>query len=115
MHAPSLKRLYYGSSSTTSAYYQTPALIFQQVVLLQGAEKTWQFDIFRLAEATPGNTLSLLAFHLFKQVLSAGLFLDLYSFPDLQKTRSLSFCCLTFQCNPQCQQHMSSNLICFAA
>ncbi|DBA72363.1 TPA: putative 3',5'-cyclic phosphodiesterase pde-3 [Trebouxia sp. C0005] len=35
--------------------------------LLQGAEKNWQFDIFGLAEATPGNTLSLLAFHLFKQ------------------------------------------------
>ncbi|KAL0043699.1 hypothetical protein WJX82_003553 [Trebouxia sp. C0006] len=35
--------------------------------LLQAAEKNWQFDIFGLAEATPGNTLSLLAFHLFKQ------------------------------------------------
>ena len=34
---------------------------------LQAAEKNWQFDIFGLAEATPGNTLSLLAFHLFKQ------------------------------------------------
>ena len=34
---------------------------------LQAAEKNWQFDIFGLAEATPGNTLSLLAFHLFTQ------------------------------------------------
>ena len=35
--------------------------------LLQDAGTNWQFDIFALADATPGNTLSLLAFHLFVQ------------------------------------------------
>lgn len=34
---------------------------------LQDADSNWQFDIFALADATPGNTLSLLAFHLFSQ------------------------------------------------
>ena len=36
-------------------------------VCVQSAEKNWQFDIFALAEATPGSTLSLLGFHLIKQ------------------------------------------------
>lgn len=36
----------------------------QYCVGLQKAEMNWQFDMFSLAEATPGNTLSLLAFHL---------------------------------------------------
>lgn len=35
------------------------------LLCLQGAENNWQFDIFALADATPGNTLSLLAFYLF--------------------------------------------------
>ena len=38
--------------------------------LLQDAENNWQFDIFAFAEATPGNTLSLLVYHFYK---TAGL------------------------------------------
>ncbi len=34
---------------------------------MQAAEHSWQFDIFALADATPGHTLSLLYFHLVKQ------------------------------------------------
>lgn len=35
-------------------------------MIVQDAESNWQFDIFALAEATPGHTLSLLAVHLHK-------------------------------------------------
>lgn len=35
-------------------------------LLTQGAETNWQFDIFALAEETPGYTLSLLAIYLHK-------------------------------------------------
>lgn len=34
---------------------------------MQDAENNWQFDVFRFAETAPGNTLSLLTFHLFTQ------------------------------------------------
>ncbi|KAA6419051.1 MAG: hypothetical protein FRX49_11014 [Trebouxia sp. A1-2] len=34
--------------------------------MLQDAESNWQFDIFAYAEATPGNSLSMLTFHLLK-------------------------------------------------
>ena len=33
---------------------------------MQDAESNWQFDIFGFADATPGNSLSMLGFHLFK-------------------------------------------------
>jgi hypothetical protein len=33
---------------------------------MQDAESNWQFDIFAYAEATPGNSLSMLTFHLLK-------------------------------------------------
>ena len=33
----------------------------------QDASTNWQFDIFALADATPGYTLSLLAFYVMKQ------------------------------------------------
>ena len=33
---------------------------------MQDAEKNWQFDIFGFADATPGNSLSMLGFHLLK-------------------------------------------------
>jgi hypothetical protein len=33
----------------------------------QDASTNWQFDIFALADATPGYTLSLLTFHVMKQ------------------------------------------------
>ncbi|KAL3161210.1 putative 3',5'-cyclic phosphodiesterase pde-3 [Trebouxia sp. C0009 RCD-2024] len=39
--------------------------------MLLDAENNWQFDIFAFADATPGSTLSVLTFHLFKQ---AGMF-----------------------------------------
>ena len=35
------------------------------VCLAQDAESNWQFDIFALAEETPGCTLSVLAAHLY--------------------------------------------------
>ncbi|DBB02619.1 TPA: putative 3',5'-cyclic phosphodiesterase pde-3 [Trebouxia sp. C0006] len=35
--------------------------------MLQDASTNWQFDIFALADATPGYTLSLLTFHVMKQ------------------------------------------------
>ncbi|KAA6423770.1 MAG: hypothetical protein FRX49_06341 [Trebouxia sp. A1-2] len=38
-----------------------------QHAVLQDAETNWQFDIFAFAEATPGSTLSMLTFHLYKQ------------------------------------------------
>jgi len=38
-----------------------------QTPILQDAENNWQFDIFAFAEATPGTTLSVLTFHLYKQ------------------------------------------------
>ena len=41
--------------------------MIQMAFPLQDASTNWQFDIFALAGATPGNTLSLLAFHLFSQ------------------------------------------------
>ncbi len=41
--------------------------------VIQDAESNWQFDIFAFAEATPGTTLSMLTFHLYKQ---AGLIRD---------------------------------------
>lgn len=34
---------------------------------MQDAETNWQFDIFALAELTPGHTLSALAFHYWTQ------------------------------------------------
>jgi len=34
---------------------------------VQDAGSNWQFDIFAFAEETPGNTLSLLAMHVFQQ------------------------------------------------
>lgn len=34
---------------------------------LQDADNNWQFDIFALADATPGHTLSILTLHVFKQ------------------------------------------------
>lgn len=37
------------------------------VFCLQDAEVNWQFNIFAFADATPGHTLSVLTFHLFKQ------------------------------------------------
>ena len=37
------------------------------VLYTQEAGSSWQFDIFEFAAATPGNTLSLLTFHLLKQ------------------------------------------------
>ena len=36
-------------------------------MLLQDAERNWQFDIFQFADATPGETLSMLSYHMFKQ------------------------------------------------
>ena len=44
---------------------------------LQSADSSWQFDVFALAEATPGHTLSVLLFYLVKQsgVLD-GMYLD---------------------------------------
>ena len=41
--------------------------------MLQDAESNWQFDIFAFADATPGTTLSMLTWHLYKQ---AGLIRD---------------------------------------
>ena len=38
------------------------------VAFLQDAETNWQFDIFALAELTPGHTLSALAFHYWSQL-----------------------------------------------
>ena len=35
--------------------------------VLQDAESNWQFDMFAFADATPGRTLSMLSFHLWKQ------------------------------------------------
>ena len=35
--------------------------------VVQDAENNWQFDIFGFAEATKGNSLSLLYHHLMKQ------------------------------------------------
>ena len=34
---------------------------------MQDAENNWHFDIFAFAEATPGTTLSMLTFHLYKR------------------------------------------------
>ena len=34
---------------------------------VQDAMNNWQFDIFEFADATPGRTMSMLAFHLYKQ------------------------------------------------
>lgn len=34
---------------------------------VQDAERNWQFDIFQFADATPGETLSMLSYHMFKQ------------------------------------------------
>ena len=47
---------------------------------VQDAENNWQFDIFGFAEATPGNSLSMLVFHLVK---STGLISDC----DLNETK----------------------------
>ena len=33
----------------------------------QDAENNWQFDVFGFAEACPGQTLSMLGFHFYKQ------------------------------------------------
>ena len=33
----------------------------------QDAENNWHFDIFAFADATPGTTLSMLTFHLYKR------------------------------------------------
>ena len=35
--------------------------------LLQDAEINWQFDVFAFADACPGQTLSLLGWHLYKR------------------------------------------------
>ena len=51
------------------------AVLMQTCCVLQSAENNWQFDIFALADATPGHTLSVLYYHLHKQ---SGL---LQSFP----------------------------------
>ena len=34
---------------------------------MQDAENNWQFDVFGFAEAFPGQTLSMLGFHFYKQ------------------------------------------------
>ena len=34
---------------------------------MQDAEENWQFDVYAFAEAAPGKTLSLLAWHYHKQ------------------------------------------------
>ena len=47
---------------------------------MQDAESNWQFDIFAYAEATPGNSLSMLSFHLLK---STGLVQEF----DLNETK----------------------------
>ena len=47
---------------------------------MQDAESNWQFDIFAFAEATPGNSLSMLTFHLLK---STGLVQEF----DLNETK----------------------------
>ncbi|KAL0037875.1 hypothetical protein WJX79_003284 [Trebouxia sp. C0005] len=52
-----------GSASAFIPADITPA--FER--MLQDAETNWQFDIFAFAEATPGSTLSMLTFHLYKQ------------------------------------------------
>ena len=43
------------------------------ICVAQDAENNWQFDIFGFADATPGQTLSMLTFHLYRQ---AGLIQD---------------------------------------
>ena len=47
---------------------------------MQDAESNWQFDIFAYAEATRGNSLSMLTFHLLK---STGLVQEF----DLNETK----------------------------
>ena len=54
-------------------------------MLQQDAENNWQFDIFELAEATQGYTLSLLAFHLYRQAD----FIKTFSFDEAKFVRCL--------------------------
>ena len=44
-----------------------PLVVHVFTIALQEADNTWQFDIFGFAEATPGNTLSVLTYHYLKQ------------------------------------------------
>ena len=53
--------------------------------MLQEAELSWHFDIFGFTEATPGNTLAMLTFHLVKR---AG-FVQLYNFDEVKLCRVL--------------------------
>lgn len=46
------------------------AAVDLKVTCLQDAEKSWQFNMFKFAEETNGNHLSVLTFHYIK---SAGL------------------------------------------
>ncbi len=52
---------------------------------LQEAELSWCFDIFGFTEATPGNTLAMLTFHLVKR---AG-FVQLYKLDEVKLCRIL--------------------------
>jgi hypothetical protein len=52
---------------------------------LQEAELSWRFDIFGFTEATPGNTLAMLTFHLVKR---AG-FVQLYKLDEVKLCRIL--------------------------
>ena len=53
--------------------------------MVQDAENSWQFDIFGFADATPGNTLAILTFHLVKR---AGFSTD-YQLDEVKLSRTL--------------------------
>ena len=53
---------------TSHATARTMFVLFVDILTaascVQDAENNWQFDIFGFADATPGNSLSMLGFHL---------------------------------------------------
>ncbi|KAA6429425.1 MAG: hypothetical protein FRX49_00819 [Trebouxia sp. A1-2] len=75
-------------SSLTSPRHQTSedltAMIALSVTPMK-AEMSWCFDIFGFTEATPGNTLAMLTFHLVKR---AG-FVQLYKLDEVKLCRIL--------------------------
>ncbi|DBA85163.1 hypothetical protein WJX79_004941 [Trebouxia sp. C0005] len=81
-------------SSLTSPRHQTSEDLTAMIALsvtpmverfLQKAEMSWCFDIFGFTEATPGNTLAMLTFHLVKR---AG-FVQLYKLDEVKLCRIL--------------------------
>ncbi|DBA94754.1 TPA: hypothetical protein ACH3X1_002302 [Trebouxia sp. C0004] len=81
-------------SSLTSPRHQSSEDLTAMIALsvtpiverfLQEAEQSWRFDIFGFTEATPGNTLAMLTFHLVRR---AG-FVQLYKLDEVKLCRVL--------------------------